>query len=147
MISQWIEDIKKTPTLLHERREKLTARRKELTHQAKATLKNAAGDSQERLWALSTTALERVDSALERTETVPVVGTLSKGAHKVVSDRLDQLTAVPVENYEGLNAREAISAVKDLEGRIALAAVRRHELQNKNRKTVLAAIDSRATAL
>lgn len=147
MITRWIEDIKNTPARINERRERFTARGRELTHRARTSLKTAAGDSQERLWATATTALERVDSALERTETVPVVGTLSKGAHKVVSDRLDRLTSVPVDNYDGLNAREVISAVKDLDSRIALAAIRRHELQNKNRKTVLAAIDDRATAL
>lgn len=143
----WITDLKKTPSRIAERREALSERRKELTHTARKQLKTAAGDSQERLWALGATALERVDAALDRTDEVPVVGRLSKGAHKVIGDRLDALTAVPVDEYDALNAKEAISAIRDLESRVALAAVRRHEAANKNRKTVLAAVESRVSAL
>ena len=147
MITRWIEDLKNTPSRLGERREKLSARRRELTTKARTQLRTAAGDGQERLWTLGTSALERADSALERTSDVPVVGMISKGAHKLVSGRLDALTALPVNGYDGLNARQAIAAIRDIDGRIALANVRRHEQQNKNRKTVLRAIEARiATA-
>lgn len=147
MLNRWIEDIKKTPSRLAERREQLSERRRELTHKARTQLNTAAGDSQERLWTLGTGTLERVDAALDRADEVPVIGRISRGAHKLVSNRLDALTRPAIDDYDGLNARDAIQAIRTLETRVALASVRRHELQNKNRKTVLAAIESRVDAL
>lgn len=136
MITQWIKDLKETPS-------RLADRRKQWGSKARKQLKQRAGDGQERLWTLGTSALERVDGALDRTDDVPVVGMLSRGAHKLVTDRLEALTSPPIEGYESLNARAAISAIKELDGRISLVTVRRYEAENKNRKTVLAAIDAR----
>lgn len=146
MITRWIDDLKKTPTRLADRREQLTERSREWSTKARKQIETAAGDGQERLWKASTNALERVDGALDRTDEVPVVGLFSRSAHKLVSERLDKLTAPAIDDYDELNARDAISAIKELDGRVALAAVRRHEAANKNRKTVLRAIDARLEA-
>lgn len=147
MLARLIDDLKQTPSRLAERRVTLSARRKELTAKAKTQLKTAAGDGQERLWTLGTQALERVDSALERGADLPLVGTLSKGAHRVVSERLDALKQLPIEGYDDLNARDIVAAVKGLDGRVGLAALRRHEAEGKARKTVLSAIEARIAAL
>ena len=48
---------------------------------------------------------------------------------------------MPVVDYADLNAKKAMAAIKDL-GRVDLLRVRRFEAENKNRKTVLDAIDA-----
>lgn len=147
MFARILDDLKQTPSRLAERRETLSARRKQFTAKAKTQIKTVTGEGQERLWTLGTQALERVDSALERGAELPVVGQLSKGAHRVVSERLDALKQPPIPGYDEMNARDIIAAVKELDGRVALAAVRRHETETKARKTVLSAVEARIAAL
>ena len=51
-------------------------------------------------------------------------------------------TFVPVAGYADKNAEDAIAAVKNLAYETELAAVRTFEMANKNRVTVLRAIES-----
>jgi len=147
MINRWIEGIKDTPTRLAERREALTNRSKDLTEQARVRVRVAQGDGQERFWVFKTSTLERVGDLLGRGDEVPMIGRITGRAGKAVTSRLAHLTAVEIEDYDGLNAKKAIAGVRTLDSRVALAAVRRHEAANKNRKTVIAAIEGRIDAL
>jgi len=135
MFTSIIDDIKKTPTRVAERRDALSRRARLRAH-------NARGQGAERLWTARTTALERVEVLLGKSSDVPVLGGLTAAANKVVQGHLDSLTAINIDGYADMNARAAIKAVKATDGRIALCSLRRFEAANRNRKTVLAAIEN-----
>jgi hypothetical protein len=100
------------------------------------------GESQGRLWALETTALDWLETALESTESLPeVFGKVTGPVEDFVHQRLDTVAACPVENYEALNARNAARAVRNLDW-LDLLRIRRIEEGTKDRKTVLDAIET-----
>jgi len=134
MFASLIDDIKKTPTRVAERRDDLSRRARLRAHSAR-------GEGVERLWSARTSALERVETLLGRSSDVPVLGGITSAATKVVQNHLESLTAVQIEGFATMNARDAIKAIKVTEGRVALCNLRRFETANKNRKTVLAAIE------
>jgi hypothetical protein len=135
MFASFIEEFKKTPSRVAERRDDISRR-------ARVRAFNARGDSVERLWNARTVALEQVESLLVKSTEVPVIGGLTAAANKVVQNHLDSLTAVSIDGFADMNARDAIKAIKVIEGRVALCSLRRFEMTNKNRKTVLAAIET-----
>lgn len=94
----------------------------------------------DRVWTARLRALDRTRAALGRADDLPVVGRLVAPVERLVDGRIERLAAVPVDGWDGLNARNAIAAVKGLD-RVGLLAVRRREAATKDRKTVLAAID------
>ncbi|MDP6933675.1 MAG: hypothetical protein QGG40_12205 [Myxococcota bacterium] len=115
--------------------------RTDATSVARQRVEVVVGDGQEQLWLLETRALQAMDELLGRAVVEwPVVKDAAEEAEKLVTERLDGILAVPVVDYADLNARKAMAAIKDL-GRVDLLRVRRFEAENKNRKTVLAAID------
>lgn len=134
MFASFFDEIKNTPSRVAERREDLTRR-------ARRRVFNARGDGAERFWSVRTSTLERVETILGKSAEVPVIGTLTAAANKLVQSRLDSLTALPIEAYETMNAKEAIVAIKAIDNRVALCSLRRFEAANKNRKTILAAIE------
>lgn len=136
MLQRWIGDIKEAPA-------RLSKRRTELTEAARTRARTVRDDGEERLWTMQTHALDRAEDLLEHAPELPVVTTLFDAAGKLVTRRLDRITEVPIPEYEVLNARNAIRSIKDLDRRIALLAVRRHEAAHKGRKTVLRALDER----
>ncbi len=135
MFASLIDDLKNTPTKVAERREDLSRRARLRVHKTR-------GESLERFWTVRTTTLERVEGLLGKSADVPVLGTLTSAANKLVHSRLETLTALPIEGYADLNARAAIKAIKAIDGRVALCSIRRFEAANKNRKTVLAALEA-----
>lgn len=147
MFSQLITDIKNVPERIAQKGEKLRQRRSDLTSSARRTVHTVRGDSEERLWKAQTAALTRVGAVLENADEVPVIGSLSKGAGKIVDTRLATLTALPIEGYDELNARTVIGHIKDIQSRVQLASIRRYEAANKARKTVLKAVESRVDSL
>lgn len=92
----------------------------------------------ERIQPLRTNALERAHGLLERADDWPAVGRIAGAANRL----LGRFLQVPVEGWDDLNAKKAIAAVEELD-RAGLLAVRRHEVETKNRVTVLRAIDQR----
>jgi len=147
MINQWLEDLRSTPERLSEQRNKLSTKRAEITHNAKLRVHTARHDGAEAVWTFRASTLERVGSVLGKAEDVPVLSKLTGPAAKLVHTRLDALTQPPIEDYDALNAKNLISAIKGLESRVALASIRRYEAANKARKTVLKAVEARITAL
>lgn len=147
MFSQLITEIKTVPERLAQKGESLRQRRTTLATSARKTVQTVRGDSEERLWKAQTAALTRVGEVLENADEVPVIGTLSKTAGKLVDTRLATLTAVPIEDYDALNARTVIGHIKALDSRVQLASIRLHESENKARKTVLKAVEDRIASL
>ena len=147
MFSQLITEIKTVPERLAQKGESLRQRRTTLTTSARKTVQTVRGDSEERLWKAQTAALARVGEVLENADEVPVIGALSKSAGKLVDTRLATLTAVPIEDYDALNARTVIGHIKALDSRVQLASIRLHESENKARKTVLKAVEDRIASL
>ena len=147
MINQWLEQLKNTPERLAEQREKLSSKRTQITYNAKVRAHTVRDDSAEAVWTLRARALSRVGNALDKAHDVPVLGKLTEPAARLVTDRLETLTTPPVEDYDGQNAKTLVSIIRALDSRIALAAIRRYESANKARKTVLAAVEARITAL
>ena len=127
------EQLRAAPARLRERRstlqEDLQVRARKLETQGR-----------EGLWRAQTRTLERAEELLEKAEELPVVKLVAEPAERLVQGRLDHVTAVPVEGYAELNARNAVKALAELD-HVGLLCVRRWEKANKDRKTVLTAID------
>lgn len=130
MISSFIHDLKDAPSRLAGRRQALGRR---------------ARTVEVRLWQAQTETLEKVGAWLH--ETPRALGPLTGAAGKLVDKRLGALTTVPVAGYDELNARDASRTVRDLESRVALLVIRRHEEATKNRKTVLRAVEEQIARL
>lgn len=137
MFRGWIDEVKATP-------QKLAARRDAVVERARRRARKARGSGEERFFTLRTHTLERVEGWLAKGDELPVVGKLAEKAEQLVHERLE---ALPIAAYDTLNAKDAIAAIKDLQGRLPLLAVRRFESTHKARKTVLAAIEKALTAL
>jgi len=135
MFASFIDDLKNTPTRVAERRVDLSRR-------ARLRVFNARGESAERFWTARTATLETVEGLLGKSAEVPVLGTITSAANKLVHNRLETLTALPIDGFADMNARAAIKSVKATNGRVALCSIRRFEATGKNRKTVLAALEA-----
>jgi 2-methylisocitrate lyase-like PEP mutase family enzyme len=123
----------------------LTRNLKEHLDTARDRVRRAREAGADRLFALRVQALERADDALDRVDELPAVGRVASAVATVVERRLERLATVPVDGWAELNAKKAIQAVKELD-RTGLRAARLHEARNKERKTVLAAIDGALVA-
>ncbi len=126
-------DLKNTPTRIRDRQQALVGRARHRAYVART-------NGHERFWTLRTTALEEVEGWLEHTAEVPVLHRVTTPVEKLVHERLEADLALPLEGYAAMNAKTAIQAVRGLD-HLDLLRVRRHEAENKVRKTVLAAID------
>lgn len=135
MIATFIDELK-DPSRRADRRDALERR-----------AQSVRAEGEERLWRAQTRALERVGAWLHEAPRVPGLAPLAGAAEKLVDRRLQSLRAVPIADYDSLNARNASSAVRDLDSRVALIVVREHEAATKNRKTVLRAIEEQLARL
>jgi len=93
------------------------------------------------LWSLSTRGLERAHELLD--DAPPA---LAQPLIKLVNRGLAEATQLPVEGYDQLNARKAAAAVRGLD-LLDLERVARVERSNKNRKTVLDAVQQQRKRL
>lgn len=134
MFSRVIEDVRAVPR-------RIAHRRAVVSHQTRSRLHSIRSEGQERWWHLQTRTLEHADDLLDRAVETKGLRHLSRPVSKLVERALSTATELP-EGYEGMNARTAIRAARDLD-LVPLLRVRRWELTNKNRKTVLAAIEKR----
>ncbi len=125
-------DVKDAPARLRARSTTLVTRAR---HQA--FMVRTGG--QERIWTLHTSALAEVEDLLARTTELPLVSRVTTPVERLVSDRLEASLAVPVQDFDGLNAKAAMRAVRELD-HLGLLRVRRYESAHKARKTVLDAV-------
>jgi len=117
-----------------------------LVRSARHQVHLARGESQERLWKLEHQALDLVDSVLEKADDLPGVALVSDSIERIVEQRRDTSLANPIDGYDGLNARAAAAAVREL-GFVELLKVERYEAQNKARKTVFESIERQRVLL
>lgn len=138
MFNQLFTDLRAAP-------DRLTARARGLRQRASARASAVQGQGRERLWNAQHDALTRtaalLDSELvDKAEQLPGLGKVTDAATRLVQRRLEQLNALPIGDYETINAKDAIAAIKGIDDRVALRLLDKHESANKKRKTVLAAI-------
>ena len=100
------------------------------------------GEGQEKIWSLQTTALDQAIDFLEQMDELPdAVRKAADPLDRLVRQRLEDITASPVDDYSALNVRQVGKALAGLDW-LDLVKVRRIETETKNRKTVLDAIDA-----
>jgi len=121
---------------------RLLERRASMQQDLQVRARKLETQGREGLWRAQTRTLERAEELLEKADELPVVKLVAEPAERLVAKRLDLVTAVPVEGYAELNARNAVKALADLD-RVGLLCVQRWESANKGRKTVLDSITKR----
>lgn len=105
------------------------------------------GAAQRRIWHTRVGMLERVESSVDAIPELPVLKLMTRTAGRIVHSVLENVTVVPVEDYDALNAKAAIKAVRSIDHVGDLLSVRRREEGTKARKTVLAAVEERLERL
>lgn len=132
MINRWIGELKPAG---------LPTRPVELARKARHRVREVRGESVERLFTLQANTLERVEEALHKApENVPVLSTIADAAERLVARTRETVTAVAVDGYDELNAKQVREKLRDL-GHLDLVKLRRHEAGHKGRKSVIAEID------
>ena len=139
MLNRLVETLKTTPS-------DLASRGVEFTGRARTRVQRARSEGSEALWTLRVDALERVEDLLHGAPDIPVVGRVADAAERLVQQRIEANTALPIADYDSLNTRRVGEAIRDL-GRVDLLKIRRYETTNKNRKTVLSHIEREITRL
>lgn len=133
MLDRIIGDLKSAPKNLADRGSELRSR-------ARSTVDRVREDGRERIWEIQVGALERAEQLLHNAPDLPVVGRVADVAEKWVHKGIEASTAVPIADYDELGAKKITKMLVDLD-RVSLTRVRRHEVANKARKTVIEAID------
>ena len=146
MIDRIKEELDTAQDHLRNVSERITNQTDELLRTARHQAHLARGEGQEKLWNLETTALERAEDILGRASEVRAVAKVADSLERIVHQRLDSVTSSPIDAFDTLNARTAASAVRQLE-LVDLLKVERIESANKNRKTVMEAIERRRERL
>ena len=157
MITKVVEDIKSAqesirnaPKALSEKKdalqESLSEQRNDLQERLNALIERLRrqvmamrNSGQERVWNFETTALEAVEGMLAKGDDTPIEK-LTSSLEDLVTRRLDVVTAPRIENYDALNAKESIRALRGLDW-LDLLKVARYEELTRNRKTVLQAVE------
>lgn len=145
MIDRIKTELKKTQDRIKERQVQITEQADDLVYQARHKAHLVRGDGAERLWHFENQALDWVDDVINRTE-VPGVEMVKEPVARLVKQARDTVTANPIEDYDGLNARGAADAVRNLDV-VDLLKIERIERSGKGRKTVFDAIDRRRAQL
>ncbi len=139
MLNRIVKTLKTTPS-------DLANRGADLTERARTRVQRVRSEGSETLWTLRVDALERVEDLLHGAPDLPVVGRVADVAERLVHQRIEATTAVPVADYDSLNTKRVGEVIRDL-GRVDLLKVRRYEMANKNRKTVMGHVDRELSRL
>lgn len=142
MLTRLLDDLKAAPERIRTAPARMADRRRNTTRWARQRVRTARGQTQRQLWTWRVNTLEATGDLLDKGTDVPVLGRIIGPAASFVNSQKSALTAVPVDGFEDMNARDAIAAIKELDT-LSLFIAQRFESENKNRKTVLAAIDKR----
>lgn len=119
---------------------RIRARKRWAIQQLRHRARMSQGSGQEWLFEIQTDTLHRVEGLIEGAPELPLFQRFLDNAEQRVNDRLSSYTAPPIEDYAVLNARNASKAVIGLD-RVDLLRVERFERAQKNRKTVIAAVE------
>ena len=105
-----------------------------------STAREIRATGEVRWWTFETQTLEALEGVFGRVQEVPGLGRVWTPLFRVLRARLDEVTAMPIAEYDTLSAKRAAKALRPLD-RLELLRVRRYEVANKNRKTVLDGIE------
>jgi len=119
--------------------EKVSSTTNQLVSNVRHRAHVARGEGHSRIWETQTRTLERGVELLSKGKEMPVMKLVVPHAEKLVQSRLDQVTELPIDAFEGMNAKAAARSVRGL-GWVELLRVKRWEESGKNRKTVLDAV-------
>ena len=131
-----LSDVKSLPN-------RLNARVTDVTNRVNRKSRRLRNRAQEQVWQTRVGVLERADATVSSIPRLPVLKLLTNAMSNAVRGALETATLVPIEDYDDLNAKSAIKAVRSIDHRGDLMSVRRREADTKARKTVLKAIDDR----
>ena len=133
MLDRFADNLKFSPT-------DIVNRSAELGQRARSRVRRVRSEGSETLWTFRIDALTRVEDILASAPDLPVIGSVADAAERLVHNRIEATVAVPIEDYDELNTRRVGEAIQDM-SRVNLLRVRRYELANKNRKTVMGYIE------
>ena len=153
MLSRIFDEFKATPDRFSTQRDAITKEAKaranqvltqadEVKDQVVERANQVKNDGEDVLWGFQTDALEQLTAWLGQAPDMPLLNPITDKAKTLISERLDAITSLQIEDYDVLNAKDAIRAAKSLSNRCALLSLHRYEASNKNRKTVLTAIEN-----
>ncbi len=113
----------------------------ELARKARHRAFTARVEGARRLWTLEAEALARAEAWLGKApEKMPVVARVADAAERFVARRLVVATAVPIDGYDELNAKQIRNHLRDLSP-LQLSKVIRYEMAHKHRKSVVAELE------
>gem|GEM_PF-2657119 len=142
-VEELVELVKSNSTELVERAKREGS---EAYDSATSQVKLAKGEASVGLWNLETKSLEAVSEFIAN---APDSVSRNRAAAKLsdaLGVRLQKVTEAPIGDYDSMNAKTAISNVRELD-LLALARLERVELAGKSRKTVLDAVAARRKAI
>ena len=145
MLDKVKEEIKTVSSRIREAQDNIVEQADELLFQARHKAHLVKGEGAERLWHFENQALDWVEDVIDRAD-VPGVDKVRENVGKLVGQARENVTACPVEDYDGLNARAAADAVRAL-NHVDLLKIERIETDGKARKTVFEAIARRRQQL
>jgi len=145
MLERVREELKDLQGKIRGAQDQLVDQADELVHQARHKAHLVRGEGEERLWPLETQAIDWVDDLLERVDG-PGVDRVREPVVKLLNQAKSSVFANPIEDYDQLNARAAVDAVRELvtTGLLQIEVI---EKNGKARKTVFEAIDRRRSQL
>ena len=125
---------------LREVPERLATRRQDARRWVKKTVFDAREQGETGLWELGLTAIEQANHLIDRAEKLPVLDRVSDDARGFLASIEKATTHPPLEDYDTLSVRKVMAQLRDLD-RFGLLRIARYEAANKNRKTILDAIE------
>ena len=146
MIERLKEEVETAQARLRKFSDRLMVEGNGFAKNARHQVHKVRTEGSERLYNFEVQALDWADEVLERAEDLPGVSKVKEPIERFVSQAREAVTALPIEDYATLNARNAAAAVRELDF-VGLAKVSKYEAANKNRKTVFQAIAGRQAVL
>ena len=146
MIDKLKAEMETAQIRIREFSDRVSTESEDLLRSARHQVHLAREEGSERLYKFEKRALEWADDVIERVDELPVGGRVKDSMERLVVQARDAVTALPIEDYDTLNARAAAAEVRKLDS-VGLAKVLDYETSNKARKTVFEAIERRRTEL
>ncbi len=146
MIDRLKEEVGTAQSRLREFSDRITNERQDLLRSARHQVHMVREEGSERLYKFEKRALDWADDVIERVDELPGASRMKGSIERLVDQARDAVTALPIEDYDSLNARTAAAEVRTLDS-VGLIKILEHETANKARKTVFEAIERRRTKL
>jgi hypothetical protein len=127
--------------------QQLRARRIKFVRTSQERVWRSRAQVHDHLWHSRAKTLATGAALFARGTQWPVFGRLAKRGEARLHARLERFVTPKLEGFAELNAKRLVSAIRDIDSRSELLAIRHQEQINKARKTVLASLDRAFTRL